>query len=178
MGREDRVKGHGSLQALEGLSLPGQDASRSRALSRGQESHNKNAVCPYIDVSVRVRYADTDRMGIVYYGNYPQYFEIGRSEYMRERGFPYRELEEMGYNLVVVGLEAKYHNSAVYDDLLIVKTAISNLMSRGLTFHYEIYKDETMIVDGMTKHICQNPDKKPVLLPPNLLEVLKDVKSR
>jgi acyl-CoA thioester hydrolase len=132
----------------------------------------------YCEFPIRVRYADTDKMGIVYYGTYPIYFEIGRSEYMRERGFPYRELEEMGYNLVVVGLEAKYHNSAVYDDLLIVKTAISNLMSRGLTFHYEIYKDGTMIVDGMTKHICLNPDKKPVLLPPNLLEVLKDVKSK
>jgi acyl-CoA thioester hydrolase len=132
----------------------------------------------YCGFPVRVRYADTDKMGIVYYATYPIYFEIGRSEYMREKGFPYRELEEMGYNLVVVALEAKYHNSAVYDDLLIVKTGISELKSRGLTFHYEIYKDGNMIVDGMTKHICLNNNKKPVLLPPHLLEVLKDVKPQ
>ena len=132
----------------------------------------------YNEFPVRVRYADTDKMGIVYYGTYPVYFEIGRSEYMRETGFPYRTLEEAGYNLVVVALEAKYHNSAVYDDLLVVKTGISSLMSRGLTFHYKIYRDEALIVDGLTKHICLNADKKPVLLPPHLLEVLKDVKPR
>jgi acyl-CoA thioester hydrolase len=132
----------------------------------------------YCDFPIRVRYADTDKMGIVYYGTYPIYFEIGRSEYMRELGFPYRELEEKGYNLVVVALEAKYHNSAVYDDLLVVKTGISSLMSRGLTFDYKIYREGVLIVDGLTKHICLNADKKPVLLPPNLLEVLKDVRPR
>ena len=62
----------------------------------------------YVDVPLRVRYADTDRMGIVYYGSYPAYFEVARSEYMREKGFPYRKLEEMGYFLVVAGMEVKY----------------------------------------------------------------------
>ncbi len=130
-----------------------------------------------VNVPVRVRYADTDKMGIVYYGTYPIYFEIGRSEYMREKGFTYRELEEMGYQLVVVGLEAKYHNSAVYDDLLIVKTGVSELKSRGLTFHYEIYKDGNMIVEGKTKHICLNSNKKPVVLPSHLLSILQDGRS-
>jgi len=130
----------------------------------------------FISAPIRVRYADTDKMGIVYYGTYPAYFEIGRSEYMREKGLPYRKLEEMGYYLVVVGLEAKYHNSAVYDDLITVETCISELKSRGLTFHYEIYKDGNMIVEGKTKHICLNASKKPVLLPSQLLAVLKDAK--
>ena len=147
-------------------------------MSFPNKSANREKGIRYCEFPIRVRYADTDKMGIVYYGTYPIYFEIGRSEYMRELGFPYRELEGMGYNLVVVGLEAKYHNSAVYDDLLVVKTSIPSLMSRGLTFHYEIHRDGSLIVDGTTKHICLNADKKPVLMPPNLLEVLKDVKPR
>jgi acyl-CoA thioester hydrolase len=128
----------------------------------------------FVDVPIRVRYADTDMMGVVYYGNYSVFFEIGRSEYMRQKGFTYREFETLGYHLVVVGMEAKYYNSATYDDLLIVKTRISELQSRGLTFHYTIYRDETIIVEGKTRHLCINANKKPVIIPPLLLNVLRD----
>jgi acyl-CoA thioester hydrolase len=126
----------------------------------------------FIDVPVRVRYADTDMMGVVYHANYPVFFEIGRSEYMRQKGFTYREFEAMGYHLVVTGLEAKYYNSATYDDLLTVRTRISELQSRGLTFHYIIYRDKTLLVEGITKHLCTN-DKKTVVIPPHLLNILK-----
>jgi len=132
----------------------------------------------FIDVPVRVRYADTDRMGIVYYGNYPIFFEMGRSEYMRAKGFTYREFEDKGYHLVVVGMEVKYYNTATYDDLLIVKTSISELKSRGLTFHYIVYRDGILIVEGKTKHICVNTNKKPVLIPQYLFDILRDVKTR
>ena len=119
----------------------------------------------FVDVPVRVRYADTDLMGVVYHGNYPAFFEVGRSEFMRGKGFTYREFEEMGYRLVVVNMEARYHNSATYDDLINVRTRISELQSRGLTFHYMIYRDGTLIVEGKTKHLCINKDKKPVVIP-------------
>jgi acyl-CoA thioester hydrolase len=132
----------------------------------------------FVDVPVRVRYADTDKMGIVYYGNYPIFFEMGRSEYMREKGFTYREFEDMGYYLVVVGMEVKYYNTAAYDDLLIVKTRISELKSRGLTFHYIIYCDGNLIVEGKTRHVCLNTNKKPVLIPQHLFNVLRDVDAR
>ncbi len=131
----------------------------------------------FTETNVRVRYADTDRMGVVYHGKYSVYFEIGRSEYIREKGFTYRDFEEMGYQLVVVGMEAKYYNSAAYDDLLTVRTGISELKSRGLTFHYEIYKNGNIIVEGKTKHICVNSGKKPVVIPSPLIEILKDAKS-
>lgn len=130
-----------------------------------------------VDVPIRVRYADTDKMGIVYYGTYPIYFEIGRSEFMREKGLVYRKFEEQGYHLVVVNLEAKYYNSATYDDLLIVRTNISELKSRGLTFNYEIYKDGTLVVGGKTKHICINSERKSTSIPPHLLKILKDAES-
>jgi acyl-CoA thioester hydrolase len=132
----------------------------------------------YVETPIRVRYADTDTMGVVYYGTYPIYFEVGRAEYMRSKGFPYRKFEETGFHLVVVHLEAKYYNNATYDDLLTVRTRIAELKSRGLTFHYEIFRDGTLIVEGKTKHICTNSDKKTVVIPPSLFETLKDVKPR
>lgn len=127
-----------------------------------------------VDVPVRVRYADTDRMGIVYYGTYPVYFEIGRSEYMRERGFTYRKFEEMGYHLVVTAVEIKYHNPALYDDLLTVRTSVSDVQSRGLTFNYTILKDGSTVAQGKTKHICVNVERKPVRIPLSLVNILKD----
>lgn len=130
----------------------------------------------FVDVPVRVRYADTDMMGVVYHANYPVFFEIGRSEYMRQKGFTYREFETMGYHLVVTGLEVKYYNSATYDDLLTVRTRISELQSRGLTFHYIIYRDKTLLVEGITKHLCIH-NKKTVVIPSHLLNILKRCQS-
>jgi len=143
--------------------------------SISRESHRK---LDYVETSIRVRYADTDTMGVVYYGTYPIYFEVGRAEYMRFKGFPYRKFEETGFHLVVVYLEAKYYNTATYDDLLTVRTSITELKSRGLAFHYEVFRDGALIVEGKTKHICTNSDKKTVVIPPSLFEILKDVKPR
>ena len=114
------------------------------------------------------------QMGIVYYGAYPVYFEVGRSEYMREKGFTYRELEEMGYSLMVSGMEIKYYNPAVYDDLLMVRTSIADIQSRGLTFAYEILKDGLTVVLGKTRHICVNAARKPTRLPAPLVQMLKN----
>ena len=139
-----------------------------------RESLDENAVSAHVDVPVRVRYADTDRMGIVYYGTYPQYFEIGRSEFMREKGFTYRQFEEMGYHLVVTGIDIKYYNAATYDDLLTVRTSIAEVKSRGLTFHYQIYKDGAIIVKGHTKHVCVDGGRKTVRIPPDVMEIFKN----
>ena len=143
--------------------------------STGSGSHRES---DYVETPIRVRYADTDTMGVVYYGTYPIYFEVGRAEYMRAKGYPYRKFEEIGFHLVVVHLEAKYYNTAAYDDLLTVRTSIAELKSRGLTFHYKIFRDGDLIVEGKTKHICTNSDKKTVVIPPSLLETLKNVQSR
>jgi len=142
-----------------------------------QSRDNNDRAGGYVDVPVRVRYADTDRMGIVYYGTYPPYFELGRSEFMRDKGFTYRQFEEMGYHLVVTGIDIKYYNAATYDDLLHVRTSISDVKSRGLTFHYEIFKDGVIIVEGHTKHICVDGGRKPVRIPSDVLEIFKNVSS-
>jgi len=131
----------------------------------------------YVDVPLRVRYADTDMMGIVYYGTYPVYFEVARSEYMREKGFSYRNFEEMGYHLVVSALEIKYYNPALYDDLLTIRTEVSDVLSRGVTFNYTILKEGITVVRGKTRHICVNSDRKPTRIPLSLFQVLKDADS-
>jgi acyl-CoA thioester hydrolase len=143
-----------------------------------QSSGEGSRKLEYIETPVRVRYADTDTMGVVYYGTYPIYFEVGRAEYMRSKGYPYRKFEETGFHLVVVDLQAKYYSNATYDDLLTVRTSISELKSRGLTFHYEIFRDGALIVEGKTRHICTNSDKKTVVIPPSLFETLRDVKPQ
>jgi len=136
----------------------------------------ENRKLDYFETPISVRYADTDTMGVVYYGTYPIYFEVGRAVYMRAKGCTYKEFESTGFHLVVVSMEAKYHGNATYDDLITVRTSISELKSRGLTFHYEIFRDGALIVEGKTRHICTNSDKKTVVMPQSLFEILKDVK--
>lgn len=131
-----------------------------------------------LDVPVRVRYADTDRMGIVYYGTYAQYFEIGRSELMRSKGMAYTSLEEMGFHLVVTSLDVRYYSSATYDDVLTVKVHVAELQSRGITFHYRIEKDGVKVVEGKTRHVCVNSEMKAVRIPPFLSSLFSDVTPR
>jgi len=92
--------------------------------------------------SVRVRYAETDQMGIVYYGNYAQYFEVGRVEFLRDRGLSYRKMEEGGVMLPVVRLEVNYKKSALYDDLLTIETEIVEMPSVKIKFKHKIYNSE------------------------------------
>ena len=80
--------------------------------------------------SVRVRYAETDQMDIVYYGNYAQYFEVGRAECIRELGFTYKKMEEMGVRMPVVSMEAEFLRPAHYDDLITIKTLLKELHHR------------------------------------------------
>lgn len=90
------------------------------------------------DVQVRVRYGETDRMGYVYYGDYAEYFEVGRVEALRGLGFPYRRLEEEGVMLPVRELHTTYHQPARYDDLLTIRTTIVALPTVRIVFGYEV----------------------------------------
>lgn len=99
----------------------------------------------------RVRYAETDRMGYVYYGRYAEYFEVGRVEAMRSLGFPYRELEDRGILLPVHDLGATYHRPARYDDALVLATTITALPSVRITFRYELFNEQhALLTEGTT----------------------------
>jgi acyl-CoA thioester hydrolase len=125
--------------------------------------------------NIRVRYKDTDRMGVVYYGNYLTFFEIGRSEYMRELGFPYTELEGKGYSLAVTEAAAKYHSNVGYDSLITIKTAITEVKRVTARFDYEILSEENkLLVTGHTVHACLNSSLKPVRIPADMIKKLEE----
>ncbi len=96
---------------------------------------------------------------------------------MRAKGYTYRQFEEMGFHLVVTGIDIRYHNAATYDDLLNVRTSLAEVKSRGLTFHYEVFNDGVMVVEGHTQHICVNIGRKPVRIPSEIMEVFKNASS-
>lgn len=91
------------------------------------------------ETQIRVRYSETDQMGVVYYGHYAQYLEVGRAEAIRSLGFTYRELEEMGVLMPVTSLEVQYHRPARYDDLLTVRTCLREKPERRIRFFGEIF---------------------------------------
>ena len=105
---------------------------------------------------LRVRYAETDKMGIVYYANYLVWFEIGRTDYCRARGFSYRDMEESeDAFLVVAEAYCRYKAPAYYDDELIVRTHITELRKRSLRFGYEIVRASNgqVVAEGETGHV-------------------------
>ena len=138
-----------------------------------------NGVCMndklWYETKVRVRYKDTDRMGVVYYGNYLTYFEIGRAEFMRHLGLSYSDVEKTGYILVVTEAFAKYHANVGYDTLLSVRTRIGDLRAVRVRFDYKL-SDETgnILVTGHTVHACLNSDKKISRIPESLMTILKE----
>jgi len=95
------------------------------------------------ETTIRVRYAETDQMNVVYYGNYAQYFEVGRVESIRQLGLSYKDIEAMGVIMPVVELTAKYLRPAHYDDLLTIKTTLKELpVSHRIEFHQEVYNEK------------------------------------
>lgn len=94
------------------------------------------------EFSVRVRYSETDQMGVVYHGNYAQYFEMGRVEWLRNLGVSYKWMEDNGIMLPVVSLQINYKKPAYYDDRLTVKTVFKRQTSVKIEFDYEIYNEK------------------------------------
>jgi acyl-CoA thioester hydrolase len=128
------------------------------------------------EAKLRVIYGDTDKMGVVYYANYFRYFELARSEYFRARGGSYRALEQEGFGLPVIQAHCDYRQPARYDDLLAVRTRITERRRTTLRFEYEIVRDgeDGTLAHGHTVHICVGKDGKPSRLPEALVAILGD----
>jgi acyl-CoA thioester hydrolase len=118
----------------------------------------------------RVTYAETDAMGIVYYGNYLRWFEVGRTELMRSLGIAYKEMEEQGTFLPVSEVFCKYHASAKYDDVLIIETSVDSLKRASIQFAYRILRksDGTQLVTGSTLHAFVDQEGRIVKVPATL----------
>ncbi|MGQ9508678.1 MAG: acyl-CoA thioesterase [Thermodesulfobacteriota bacterium] len=127
-----------------------------------------------IDVDIRVRYAETDQMGVAYYANYLVWFEVGRTELCRNKGFRYSELEELGYRLVVTEVYCKYRSSARYDEIVRVRTHLKEVNKRMVTFSYQILRKdrEELIAEGETRHLCVASTGKTKSLPEKFLKCL------
>lgn len=128
---------------------------------------------------VRITFADTDCMGIVYHTNYIKFFEIGRTEYLREIGHPYSQLEKDGIWLPVASVHCEYKSPARYDDLLTVHTWIETFKGATVVIAYEIYRKETdeLLVRGNTKHPITDRNLKPIRLrnvKPELYDTIKE----
>jgi len=127
------------------------------------------------ETEIRVRYAETDQMGIVHNSNYLIWFEVGRSEFCRARGFSYKEMEEKDNALMVVAESyCRYKSPAYYEDLLTVRTRVEEIRSRSLRFIYEIHRtsDDVLVAEGETLHIVTDENKKIRSLPASYKEKL------
>ncbi len=102
------------------------------------------------ETQIRVRYKECDQMGVVHHTNYPVYFEIARTEMLRQMGGSYRAMEESGLYFVVVKLECKFHKPAKYDDIITVKTGFGKVSRVKMELIYEIYRDQELLVTGST----------------------------
>jgi acyl-CoA thioester hydrolase len=124
---------------------------------------------------IRVRYAETDGMGVVYYGNYLTWFEVGRTDLLRQLGRSYREIEENErIHLPVVEAHCRYHRPARYDDLVDIVTRASRPSRARLQFDYELSRaqDGVLLASGSTLHVAVGRDGRPCRLPRNLQDLL------
>ena len=125
-------------------------------------SHSK------VSTEIRVRYAETDQMGLVYYANYLIWFEVGRAEFCRQKGFVYRDFEhDTGAFLAVAEAQCRYHNPARYDDLLTIETQVSEFRKRTVRFQYELIRKESqlLVATGMTLHVVLDRQGRPKSFP-------------
>lgn len=124
---------------------------------------------------IRVRYYDTDQMGIVYYGNYARFYEIGRVEVMRFLGMNYKELEERGISMPVYDLTSRFIRPARYDDLLTIRVTVPQLPKTRFMFTYEILNQEGVLLNtGQTTLVFVRTDTgRPCTAPHDLVEATK-----
>jgi acyl-CoA thioester hydrolase len=122
----------------------------------------------FSDTAIRVRYKDTDQMGVVYHGNYFTFFEVGRVEYLRSRGMTYKDMEQHHDSYIVVAeSHCRYLRPARYDDVLRVRTRVSRARRRTLHFSYEITNEASgeLLAIGETVHVVCNKAGRPRALP-------------
>jgi acyl-CoA thioester hydrolase len=128
---------------------------------------------PASETRVRVRYAETDQMGVVYHSNYLIWFEVGRVEFIRQMGLNYKQMEEEdGCGIAVVDVHVRYRVPARYDDELIIETRLLASRRAVIKFGYRILRvsDAMLLCEGETMHVCVGKDMKKTCLPPKYAE--------
>ena len=121
---------------------------------------------------IRVRYEETDRMGVAYYANYFVWFEVARTEHFRRLGFPYSELEKQGMRLMVVDAQCKYKLPVTYDDVISVETQIIAVKNTSLGFRYTVHRNASVIATGATTHVFTDGEGRPMRIPRHVKDVI------
>jgi acyl-CoA thioester hydrolase len=126
-------------------------------------------------VEIRVRYGETDQMGVAYHSHFLTYFEVGRTEYLRSLGTSYRDLEAKGFYLVVVQAGCKYLGPAFYDDVLEVTTWVDRVRPTRVDFRSRVSRkaDGAPIAEGHVVLACVNRDRRPQALPPEVVRAIE-----
>lgn len=119
----------------------------------------------YGEIQIRVRYAETDRMGLLHHANYLVYFEQGRTELLRPLGKSYKEMEDLGYFMVLHKVEVKYRRPARYDDVLTLKTFVSRVTSVRIEHRYELMRDGELLAEGSSTLACVDREGRLQALP-------------
>lgn len=120
------------------------------------------------EISIRVRYAETDRMGLLHHANYLVYFEQGRTELLRQRGLAYRDLEDQGFFLVLTKVDVRYRSPARYDDVVTLRTTVVRVTAVRIDHRYELFRDGTLLTEGTTTLACVDREGRVQALPPSL----------
>lgn len=125
---------------------------------------------PYFDMQIRVRYAETDRMGLLHHANYFVYFEMGRVEFLRHKGYSYKDMEDEGSLIVLSDLGCRYKRPAFYDDLLTLRTIVERTTHVKIVHRYEVYRGTELLAVGHSTVACVDRDMRPKRLPEALSE--------
>jgi acyl-CoA thioester hydrolase len=122
------------------------------------------------ETTIRVRYAETDRMGFLHHANYLVYFEQARTELLRSTGLSYKDLEDEGHFLVVAKMEIRYRSPARYDDLLIIRTTVTRMTSVRIDHRYEVLRDDVLLAEGSSTLACVDREGRLQRLPAALTD--------
>lgn len=131
-------------------------------------------IMKFDEIQIRIRYAETDQMGVVYHGNYALYLEMGRIEWLRKLGVSYKNMEENGVMLPVISLSINYKKSAVYDDVINVKTQLKREPTAKIEFEYEITneKGELLTTASTTLVFIDMKTNRPMKVPQYILDAI------
>jgi len=120
------------------------------------------------DTAIRVRYAETDRMGYLHHSMYPVYFEQGRTELLRQQGISYRDIEDQGFFLAVVKLEIRFRRPAYFDDLLRLRTTLTRTTAVRVEHRYELFRDNDLLCEATSTLACVDAEGRLQALPDSL----------
>ena len=145
------------------------------SVSSSNKTHLSSEEKSWVEIRERVRYSETDKMGVAHNRNYLEWFEIGRTEFCRQKDIPYKQIEQKGYYLMVAEVFCRYKKPLRYDEEFIIRTVLEQVAPKKVVFKYELLteKERKMIASGYTVHVVTNAGAEVCSLPQEILEKIR-----